>query len=83
MRQQPTGWLAETDGQKIEVTLQEPCFSLLKIPAGSRTVDLRYEPRFLHLGKIFALLGLAALGAMMLAGWRAARKSPQGLRAST
>ena len=77
------GWRAETDGQKIEVTLQEPCFSLLKIPAGSRTVNLRYEPRFLWHGKMFALLGLASLGAMGWAGWRAARKTPQGLRAST
>ena len=77
------GWRAATDGQNIEVTLQKPCFSLLNIPAGGRTVDLRYEPRFLPHGKMFALLGLAALGGMALAGWRAARKSHQGLRAST
>lgn len=77
------GWLAESDGQKIEVTFQEPCFSLLKIPAGSRTVNLRYEPRFLPHGKIIALLGLFALVVMAWAAWQAARKSPQGLRAST
>ena len=73
------GWRAESDGQKIGVTLQEPCFSLLKIPAGSRTVDLRYEPRFLPLGKILALLGLATLGVMVLAGRRSAN-SPLNTR---
>lgn len=60
------GWVAELDGRAVPIVTVDGTFRGVALDAGSHQVAFRYEPTFTYLG-----FGLAALAAVVLAGWAA------------
>ncbi len=65
------GWVAEMNGQPVEIMRAYAGLSAVELPAGRHTLTLRFAPRTYQLGGLISLLtwlGLAALA--LVTGWR-------------
>lgn len=66
------GWTAEIDGRETPVLAGDHAFRAVAIPAGSKRVVMRYEPRSFILGATGSVIALIA---MMLLGRGAGERS--------
>jgi hypothetical protein len=67
------GWKATVDGREVPIERVDYTFRGVRVPAGSSTVELRYEPLSWRLGWIVSLLALTALAATLAVGLRRRR----------
>ena len=74
------GWNARVDGRDVDIERVNYALRGVPLPAGTHTVEFRYEPLSWRIGWILSLLGLALLAAGVVAGRRARRR---GTTAST
>jgi hypothetical protein len=64
------GWEAEVDGRKAPIERVDYLIRGVPVPAGSHTVELRYEPITWRIGWIISLVALVAILAAAVVGWR-------------
>jgi hypothetical protein len=64
------GWKATVDGKEAEIHRVDYLLRGVRVPAGAHRVELTYEPASWRLAWIVSLLGLLALSAAALVGWR-------------
>lgn len=55
------GWFAFIDNQKFEVGLEEPVFRKVVVPSNSESVDLKYQPKSLLMGRTITFFSVFAL----------------------
>ena len=60
------GWLATVDGQPAEITKAYGLFRAVSIPAGTHTVEFRFEPASLKVGAIITIASLLVLTGLLL-----------------
>jgi hypothetical protein len=60
------GWKAYADGKEVPVVRANVAFRAVGIAAGTKIVELRYEPLTTRIGLVFLAIGLALAGAMSL-----------------
>lgn len=53
------GWNTYVDGKKQETLQVNCCFRGCEIPAGTHTIEFKYEPPALYLGLLFCALGIS------------------------
>ena len=66
------GWHAYVDGERVTVQVANHLFQAVPLPAGTHTVEVRYEPRSLLLGLGITALtgaGLIAVAAFAIGRW--------------
>ena len=61
------GWRAWVDGQPVEIERADYLFRAVLVPAGTHTVEWRYQPTSLAIGAAIGAIGLAL---MALMAWR-------------
>jgi hypothetical protein len=64
------GWKATVDGEPAEIERVDYLLRGVMVPAGAHTVEFTYEPVSWRVGWIISLLGLLAVGAAAVVGWR-------------
>jgi hypothetical protein len=64
------GWHAAVDGRPAIVRRANGLFRAVEVPAGRHAVELWYRPAAAMAGAALSGLGLLALGAVALLGWR-------------
>ena len=63
----PDGWYATIDGQPAGLARVNYVLRAMRIPAGQHVVEMRFDPRSLHVTEGIAYAGLGLLGAGLLA----------------
>lgn len=61
-----SGWSAFVDGTEVPCSKANVAFTVVDVPEGAHTVELRYETPFLRLGAALSSVGLCALLAIIL-----------------
>jgi hypothetical protein len=72
------GWKATVDGRPVPIERVDYLLRGVPVPAGSHRVEFRYEPLSWRIGWILSSLGLLAVGAAALVGWRRLRPRERG-----
>jgi hypothetical protein len=67
------GWKATVDGRDAEIERVDYLLRGVQVPAGSHTVELRYEPASWRVGWIVSALALLAIAGLALLGLRRRR----------
>jgi len=62
------GWNADIDGTITPISLNQPFFQQVTLPAGSHTVKLLYSPNKIYLGIILSLTTLFIIGLLVTFG---------------
>jgi hypothetical protein len=65
-RQTAPGWRARVDGRSTDV-IDDGFFLAVDVPAGTRTVEFSYEPRWLVPSLILTVVGLLAIAGLVVA----------------
>jgi hypothetical protein len=55
------GWRALVDGVPVEIQIANEAFRAVRFPAGSHTIEFRYEPQSVTLGLIVSLASLVVI----------------------
>ncbi len=55
------GWQAALDGAPVEIHIANTAFRAIRFPAGTHTVEFRYEPRSMLIGQLISLVSLAII----------------------
>lgn len=66
------GWTAEIDGEPARILATDAILRGIPLPAGSHTVELRYNPRSLQVGVV--LTGISTFAMLLAFGWAAWRR---------
>ena len=74
----PEGWHVTIDGKPATLGRANYILRTLHIPAGNHTVEMRFDPKSLHIteGIAYTALGLILLGALVIV-WKRMRKEPE------
>jgi membrane protein YfhO len=64
------GWKVKVDGKPADVQRVDYLLRGVAVPAGTHTVEFSYRPLSFTIGWIVSLLGLAAVAATAVVGWR-------------
>lgn len=64
------GWKATVSGRATPLMKTKGVFQAVSLPRGPSTVSFRFEPPFLSLGYIAAVLGAILFAAMLACAWR-------------
>jgi uncharacterized membrane protein YfhO len=64
------GWKATVDGEPADIERVDYLLRGVMVPAGAHTVEFTYEPVSWRIAWIVSLLGLLAVGAAGVVGWR-------------
>jgi hypothetical protein len=67
------GWKATVDGKDAPVERVDYLLRGVRVPAGTHTVELRYEPLSWRIGAIVSLLSMVGLVLAAAVGWRRRR----------
>ena len=69
------GWQATIDGQSVDIARANYILRAVNVPAGKHTVEMRFDPKSLHVTEGIAYSGLALLIIGAIAGlWIYCRK---------
>jgi hypothetical protein len=74
-------WHAYVDGQRVPVYAADGALRGVPVPAGTHTVELRYESTMLRLGIVISLGAYLLLATLLLALWQ--RRRPRMTNSST
>jgi hypothetical protein len=77
------GWKATVDGRDARVERVEYVLRGVRVPSGTHTIEMRYEPLSWRIGAIVSLLSLVGLVVAAAVGWRRRRRGlgwPEGPR---
>ena len=78
------GWKAYVDGHQVPIVATNYVLRGVAVPAGSHTVELRYEPDSLRIGLwISSITAIALVGVALLAAWQALRSRRAVLNPAT
>ena len=78
------GWTAYVDGERAEIVPTNYVLRGVAVPAGSHTVELRYEPDSLQIGLwISSITAIALVGVALAAAWQSIRSRRAVLRPAT
>ena len=78
------GWTAYVDGERAEIVPTNYVLRGVAVPAGSHTVELRYEPDSLRIGLwISSITAIALVGVALAAAWQSIRSRRAVLRPAT
>ena len=74
----PDGWHVTIDGKSAMLGRANYILRTLHIPAGHHTVEMRFDPKSLHITEVIAYTALAlmALGALIIL-WKGMRRKPR------
>ena len=74
----PDGWHVTIDGKSAMLGRANYILRTLHIPAGHHTVEMRFDPKSLHIteGIAYTALALMALGALIIL-WKGMRRKPR------
>lgn len=64
----PDGWIATIDGEPTDIARADYILRAMYIPAGKHTIEMRFDPKSLHVteGIAYGALGLMVIGIMVL-----------------
>ena len=60
------GWQVTVDGVLAEIQIANEAFRAVKYPAGTHTIEFRYEPRSVSIGLIVSLGSLVVIAAGLI-----------------
>ena len=63
----PEGWVATVDGQEVPIIRTNFVLRGLCVPAGSHTIELKYDDPTAHASERVSLFGSIVLGLLLLA----------------
>jgi hypothetical protein len=66
------GWVAEVDGQPVDIHRANWAFRAVSLPAGQHEVVFAYQPVSIRIGVAISVMALVIMGAVM--GWRSAAR---------
>ncbi len=64
----PAGWKAWIDGQSVEIHPTDYILRGIEVPAGSHTIEMKFDPEVYHISKTISLIGLLVATAVTLLG---------------
>jgi hypothetical protein len=67
-------WKAEVDGEEVPVQRCDISMRAVRLPAGEHRITMKYDSPWFRLGTYICLGCCAAVGLIVAAGWRRARK---------
>jgi hypothetical protein len=67
-------WKAEVDGEEVPVQRCDISMRAIRLPTGEHRITMKYDSPWFKLGAYLCLACCAAVGVIVAAGWRRARK---------
>jgi uncharacterized membrane protein YfhO len=61
------GWQVEVDGKRVMQLTGNYCYPVVRIPAGSHTVDYHFAPRLLQIMLVWYVVAMATLAVVLVA----------------
>lgn len=61
------GWQVEVDGKQVMYLTGNYCYPIVRIPAGSHTVDYHFAPRLLQIMLVWYVVAMATLAVVLVA----------------